>query len=190
MRNAGLSQKVKGDERQNYIFTLKVFISHWEPDLVQEAVEKSELSRVVTHTHTHTYTDANTHAHTALAEIGVTSVDTLILSFPQCPEEELLSKLKPVWTRVEELARSGLASVVGTADVIMPQLKELYDWATIKPTVNQVNLAHCCTMPEVCVSCNLCAMQHVCVVQLMFLFVCYSLLFRIWLSFRSSTRSP
>lgn len=43
VRNTGLSQKVDSEERQKYAFTLKVFLSHWDPNLVHQAVEKSEL---------------------------------------------------------------------------------------------------------------------------------------------------
>ena len=43
----------------------------------------------------------------------------------------------------------GLAKKIGVADLFRAQLKELYDWAKVKPTIDQVNLAHCCTIPEV-----------------------------------------
>ncbi len=43
---------------------------------------------------------------------------------------------------------SGVATDLGTADLDKTQFEELYEWASVKPKVNQVNLAHCCTMPE------------------------------------------
>jgi len=50
--------------------------------------------------------------------------------------------------QVEQLSREGVAQVVGTADLLRPQLEELHSWAAVKPAVDQINLAHCCTMPE------------------------------------------
>lgn len=41
-----------------------------------------------------------------------------------------------------------MATDLGTADLDKKQFEELYEWASVKPKVNQVNLAHCCTMPE------------------------------------------
>ena len=35
---------------------------------------------------------------TALSELGISSMDTLIVAFPACPEEELtLDNMKPIW---------------------------------------------------------------------------------------------
>lgn len=85
-----------------------------------------------------------------LNELGLSSVDNLILSFPPCPDDELtLSRLQPVWEEMEQLATEGVASNIGVADLFRTHLKELHDWSKVKPTIDQVNLAHCCTIPEV-----------------------------------------
>ena len=85
-----------------------------------------------------------------LNELGLPSVDNLILSFPPCPDDELtLSQLQPVWEEMEQLAAGGVAKNIGVADLFRAHLKELHDWSKVKPTIDQVNLAHCCTIPEV-----------------------------------------
>jgi len=45
--------------------------------------------------------------------------------------------------------KEGVTETVGVADLDKERLEELYEWAEVKPKVNQVNLAHCCTIPEV-----------------------------------------
>ena len=85
-----------------------------------------------------------------LSELGLTSVDNLILSFPLCSEDDLtLAQMQPVWQEMEQLSTTGVARSIGVADLFKDRLKELYDWSTVKPTIDQVNLAHCCTIPEV-----------------------------------------
>ena len=72
------------------------------------------------------------------------------MAFPVCQtSEHTLEKMRPIWEGMEGLVRSGIVKDVGTADLDKKQFEELYNWATVKPDVNQVNLAHCCTMPEV-----------------------------------------
>ena len=85
-----------------------------------------------------------------LSELGLSSVDSLILSFPPCSEDDLtLTWMQPVWREMEQLSATGVARSIGVADLFRDRLKELYDWSTVKPTIDQVNLAHCCTIPEV-----------------------------------------
>jgi glutamate--cysteine ligase regulatory subunit len=46
------------------------------------------------------------------------------------------------------MAKKKKMSVIGVADLDKSVLQQLFDWATVKPRINQVNLAHCCTIPE------------------------------------------
>ena len=86
----------------------------------------------------------------ALSELGLSEVDTIILAFPSSPTSELtLDHMTPIWREAESLLQRGVAKEVGVADLNRDQLKELYNWATLKPKVNQVNVANCCTIPEV-----------------------------------------
>jgi glutamate--cysteine ligase regulatory subunit len=123
--NAALSQKVGRDERDNFIFSLKVFLSLWDGNVVRTAVS------------------------TTMEELGVQHVDSIVVAFPPSPtDEDTMTAMKDVWKSVEQLVRDGVTKSVGVADLMRPQLEELYHWASVKPNTDQLNLAHCCTIPE------------------------------------------
>lgn len=83
-------------------------------------------------------------------ELGLSQVNSVILAFPSTPNMELtLDHMKPIWKEAEMLFQEGVAREVGVADLNKDQLEELYNWASLKPRVDQVNVAHCCTIPEV-----------------------------------------
>ena len=50
---------------------------------------------------------------------------------------------------MELLIQEGVARVAGVVDFNKNKLEELYNEADMKPMVNQVNIADCCTIPEV-----------------------------------------
>lgn len=86
----------------------------------------------------------------ALTELGISHVNTIVLAFPSTPNSELtLDHMIPIWKEVELFYKEGKAREVGVADLDKDRLEELYNWATLKPKVDQVNVAHCCTIPEV-----------------------------------------
>ena len=84
----------------------------------------------------------------ALDELGLSQVHTLIISFPYSADSKV-AMMHPIWKEAELLAQEGMFQVAGVADLDKEKLAELYEWASNKPKVNQVNLAHCCTIPEV-----------------------------------------
>ena len=95
----------------------------------------------------HTFTSMHS---SALSELGLTQVNTIVLAFPSSPPSELtLDHMTPIWKEVETFFHKGVAKEVGVADLDRDRLEELYNWAALKPKVNQVNVAHCCTIPEV-----------------------------------------
>lgn len=125
VRNAGLCQKVEEKDALNHIFSLKVFLNQWSPELLRDAV------------------------HTTLSELGLSQVNSIILAFPSSPTSELtLDHMTPIWKEAEMFLQKGVAREVGVADLDKDRLEELYNWATVKPKVNQVNVAQCCTIPE------------------------------------------
>ena len=86
----------------------------------------------------------------AFSELGISHVNTIVLAFPSQPSSELtLDHMTPIWKEAETFFHQGVAKEVGVADLDKDQLEELYNWATLKPMVDQVNVAHCCTIPEV-----------------------------------------
>ncbi len=90
----------------------------------------------------------------ALTELGLSKVHALFLAFPALPNSSLkvLEHITDLWREIELLVKEGVAEIVGVADLDKTQLEELYEWASVKPKVDQVNLAHCCTIPEVSAS--------------------------------------
>ncbi len=77
-------------------------------------------------------------------------MNTIVLAFPSSPDLEFtLDHMMPVWREVEMLFQEGVAKEVGVADLDKDRLEELYNWASLKPKLDQVNVAHCCTIPEV-----------------------------------------
>ena len=77
-------------------------------------------------------------------------MQTIVLAFPATPTSDLtLDQMVPMWKEAELLCKEGVAREVGVADLDKDRLEELYNWASLKPRVDQVNVAHCCTIPEV-----------------------------------------
>lgn len=108
-----------------------------------------------------------------LAELGVTSVDLLIVSFPSILYHETISvpkvdcyglhvvngkagsdpfpesddDIRTAWTLVESLHLSGKVRKIGVSEFSLARLQKLAATARIKPSVNQVNLDDCCELP-------------------------------------------
>ncbi|XP_064616948.1 glutamate--cysteine ligase regulatory subunit-like [Liolophura sinensis] len=84
-----------------------------------------------------------------MSQLDVTFIETVLLSFPGREEELTLEEIQPYWQVLEGLVEGESASVlsIGVSDLSTNQLKQLYQWAQVKPIINQVNLASCCVMP-------------------------------------------
>lgn len=121
--NAALTQKVGREERDSYVFSVKVFLSSWDGTQLRTAV------------------------HTCLEELGLQRVDSIVVAFPPAPEVHL-EGMTDVWKSMEQLVHDGLAKTVGVADLMKSHLEQLYHRASVKPNTDQLNLAHCCTIPE------------------------------------------
>lgn len=58
-----------------------------------------------------------------------------------------LEKLKNIWKTLEKLVLNGKVLQIGVADVEETIFKSIYEWAKIKPSIIQINLATCCVVP-------------------------------------------
>lgn len=85
----------------------------------------------------------------ACQTLTVSQLDSVIIAPPGPPEEDspTLSQLQPAWEELEALVRSQQIAAIGTSDLDKDLLEQLYIWAKVKPSSNQVNLASCCVMP-------------------------------------------
>ncbi|XP_015826846.3 glutamate--cysteine ligase regulatory subunit [Nothobranchius furzeri] len=85
----------------------------------------------------------------ACKTLAVSQLDSVII-VPPGPLEgnsQTLADLQRVWEELEGLVRSQKIAAIGTSDLDKDLLEQLYNWAQVKPSSNQVNLASCCVMP-------------------------------------------
>ncbi|GFR78560.1 glutamate--cysteine ligase regulatory subunit [Elysia marginata] len=119
-------------EREEVKVTVKIFVcTSQSTAVIAEAVEK------------------------VLSELRTTYVETLLLAVsPPSDEEESeqssvnLDLIKQYWEAMELLVSQDKVLSLGICDLNKEALEELYKWAKVKPTVNQVNLESCCVMPK------------------------------------------
>ncbi|KAJ0065125.1 hypothetical protein NL108_005603, partial [Boleophthalmus pectinirostris] len=85
----------------------------------------------------------------ACQTLAVSQLDSVIIAPPGPPEgdTQTLAHLQPVWEELEALVQNHQIAAIGTSDLDKDLLEQLYNWAQIKPSSNQVNLASCCVMP-------------------------------------------
>ncbi|XP_060602509.1 glutamate--cysteine ligase regulatory subunit-like [Ruditapes philippinarum] len=121
-------ETIPKDDRGDLKLTVKIFIcslQHVSPDSIKEAVEK------------------------ALGELDVAFIETALIAFPEIENEDItLEIIQPFWKVLEGLVHRELVWAIGIADLDKNLLEELYEWAEVKPVINQVNLDSCCVMPK------------------------------------------
>ncbi|XP_014455194.1 glutamate--cysteine ligase regulatory subunit [Alligator mississippiensis] len=85
----------------------------------------------------------------ACSALGVAQLDSVIIASPPIEDGINLSLeyLQPYWQELENLVQNEKIVAIGTSDLDKTLLEQLYLWAQVKPSSNQVNLASCCVMP-------------------------------------------
>ncbi|KAJ7395296.1 Glutamate--cysteine ligase regulatory subunit [Pitangus sulphuratus] len=85
----------------------------------------------------------------ACSALGVAQLDSVIIAPPPIEDGTNLSLayLQPYWQELENLVQNKKIVAIGTSDLDKTLLEQLYLWAQVKPSSNQVNLASCCVMP-------------------------------------------
>ncbi|KAJ8408461.1 hypothetical protein AAFF_G00258750 [Aldrovandia affinis] len=113
------------EEREELKVSAKLFISGSDCPAIRNAVDMACLS------------------------LGVSQLDSVIIAPPPLPEGDSLTlvHLQPLWAVLESLVQSLKIAAIGTSDLDKTLLEQLYNWAQVKPSSNQVNLASCCVMP-------------------------------------------
>ncbi|NXY05980.1 GSH0 ligase, partial [Pteruthius melanotis] len=100
----------------------------------------------------------------ACSALGVAQLDSVII-VPSPVEDGTnlsLEYLQPYWKELENLVENKKIVAIGTSDLDKTLLEQLYLWAQVKPSSNQVNLASCCVMPP-----DLTAFAKECDIQLL-----------------------
>ncbi|XP_049581905.1 glutamate--cysteine ligase regulatory subunit [Syngnathus scovelli] len=85
----------------------------------------------------------------ACQTLAVSQLDSVIIAPRRLlsGDVQTLAPLQPAWEELEALVRSQRIAAIGTSDLDKDLLEQLYIWAQVKPSSNQVNLASCCVMP-------------------------------------------
>ncbi|KAF5308593.1 hypothetical protein FQR65_LT06141 [Abscondita terminalis] len=81
--------------------------------------------------------------------LSVTSVHNVIISYNNKlqGEDQVVARLKYVWQILEKYTTDKKILQIGLADVEEAVFRAIYEWATIKPAIIQINLATCCVVP-------------------------------------------
>lgn len=85
----------------------------------------------------------------ACSTLAVAQLDSVIIAPPALEDGVILTleHLQPYWRELERLVQDKKVVAIGTSDLDKPLLEQLFLWAQVKPSSNQVNLASCCIMP-------------------------------------------
>ncbi|KAK3605869.1 hypothetical protein CHS0354_017774 [Potamilus streckersoni] len=125
--NAKFQETLPADERDELKVTVKIFLCKLlPPDALKEIVDR------------------------ALTELGVSFVETVLISLPEQGdgEELTLDSIKPYWEVLQGLVQKEQVLSLGISDLDKGMLEQLYQWAQIKPVIDQVNLESCCVIPK------------------------------------------
>uniref|UniRef100_A0ACB8F3W7 Uncharacterized protein n=1 Tax=Sphaerodactylus townsendi TaxID=933632 RepID=A0ACB8F3W7_9SAUR len=118
-------EKINPEERDELKVSAKLFIAGSNSSSIREAVNMT------------------------CSALGVDQLDSVIIAPP--PTEDginlSLEYLQPYWAELENLVQNKKIVAIGTSDLDKAMLEQLFLWAQVKPSSNQVNLASCCVMP-------------------------------------------
>jgi glutamate--cysteine ligase regulatory subunit len=145
-----LSGSGLSEERSSYDITVKLFYLPNLPPSRRGAHTKEAVDLV-------------------LKELRVTSIDLLIVSFPnivfdaddESEEEELsdtssgdpnapedIATMLQTWRTIEELHEEGIVDKLGLAEFGTGRLSRILAEAKVRPTVDQINVRDCCVVPK------------------------------------------
>ncbi|KAK5987485.1 Putative glutamate--cysteine ligase regulatory subunit-like protein [Cladobotryum mycophilum] len=131
------------DEPSEYEITVKLFLLPNTPVQEREQYVRDALALVS-------------------KELGIQTVDLLIVSFPgmsfegNCEKEVErhnaqqgnLDEEVATWRIFEDLHKKGLAKQLGIAEFGSEKLRAFLERTSIHPTVDQINLRDCCNVPQ------------------------------------------
>ncbi|NWU92034.1 GSH0 ligase, partial [Upupa epops] len=118
-------EKINPDERDELKVSAKLFLLGSNSSSIRDAIDL------------------------ACSALGVAQLDSVIIAPPPVEDGTTLSLeyLQPYWQELENLVQNKKVVAIGTSDLDKTLLEQLYLWARVKPSSNQVNLASCCVMP-------------------------------------------
>lgn len=87
---------------------------------------------------------------TALETLNVTSVHNVIIAYNSQDIEGQngnIEKIQNAYKVLETHVINGKVHQIGVADIEEGVFRSIYEWATVKPSIIQINLATCCVVP-------------------------------------------
>lgn len=83
--------------------------------------------------------------------LKIESIDNLVLSYnykaSETETDQKLEHLKTLWKALENFTEGRRILQIGLSDVEEATFRALYEWASVKPAIIQINLATCCVVP-------------------------------------------
>lgn len=149
-RHDDLSNKMAEHEIGDLKIGLKIFVGSDNEQYLIEALEKGIVFYLrVTFKHKKT----NTFSHlivTAFTSLNINSVHNVIIAYHEKHNEgqnDIIGKIKNIWKTLESYARDKKILQIGLSDIEENAFRTIYDWADVKPSIIQINLATCCVVP-------------------------------------------
>ncbi|KAI4498220.1 hypothetical protein M0802_006706 [Mischocyttarus mexicanus] len=115
---------IENTDRAELKVTVKVFVSSPEAEKLKDALDK------------------------VFENLNTDTIESLVIAYnAKDDSENILMSLKSLWKAVEEYVKLGKLSSVGLSDLSTNTFIELFQWASVKPAIVQINLATCCVVP-------------------------------------------
>lgn len=120
-----LLDKMAAQERQDLKIGIKLFVNSDSEKVLNDAILN------------------------VFSTLKIESIDNLVLSynFKTTNVPEQVEKLKKIWVALENFTKTRRILQIGLSDVEETTFREIYEWANVKPSIIQINLATCCVVP-------------------------------------------
>ncbi|XP_055627895.1 glutamate--cysteine ligase regulatory subunit [Toxorhynchites rutilus septentrionalis] len=145
-KNNDLLTKVKEHQRTDIKIGAKIFLNQYSETCLSEAVERlfdtlnvSYLDNLILAYHPRSIDSSAGGETNGEVKEGVIEWAT--------GSESAVSNLKKLWSSLERYAVDKKIGQLGIADLDVNSLRELFEAATVHPTIAQINLAACCVVP-------------------------------------------
>lgn len=137
---------MSAQERSDLKIGIKLFITSVSEKAINDAIANGNNKIYLINVKKH----LNHFIITVFTALKVESLDNLILCYTQKSTDDAvqtLSELKTLWTTLESFIKTRKILQIGLSDIEENTFRDLYQWAEVKPSIIQINLATCCVVP-------------------------------------------
>lgn len=121
-----LANKIAEHDITDLKIGLKIFLQNDDQQCLSEALDK------------------------AFSALNINSVHNVIIAYHNKESEgqnDVVDKIKNIWRILENFTREKKILQIGLSDVEEAAFRTVYEWADVKPSIIQINLATCCVVP-------------------------------------------